>query len=431
RGGDEVDSANLRTLEDAAYGREGPALEKFREAVRSGQYDIKGELLGGAGVRHPAAGRPTGAGQGPPRRDLKRHGLARRSNGGTDDGAGDRADPSTRDGARAHDAAPREDGADPRGAGTGVDQRELIRPVDPAAALAHAELARTADGSVDLEQAQRLLESLPDLGDGELSDVLRDLAGRTLGTDVSVTRVVGEGNKGWSGAPVFLVRDATGTPVAIAKMFPDPTEFVAELSAVRRLQEAGLVDVGFSDGLAVATMRSAAEPARGVLIVTLAPGHAINDQFLAIRDAGPERRPEAVAALEESVTRLGAALARLHTAPDASGGPVASAYLDRYITITEDHLREVLAHRAYFESLGFDVDQLAQRLRSLIDMVRADPGPASLVHGDADPGNFFDDPEHGITLIDLSTLHRSIGAHGEGIGTPARDVANFHRLLSH
>src|SRR5690606_15641078 len=57
--------------------------------------------------------------------------------------------------------------------------------------------------------------------------------------------------------------------------------------------------------------------------------------------------------------------------------------------------------------------------------------PASLVHGDADPGNFFDDPEHGITLIDLSTLHRSIGAHGEGIGTPARDVANFHRLLSH
>jgi aminoglycoside phosphotransferase (APT) family kinase protein len=74
---------------------------------------------------------------------------------------------------------------------------------------------------------------------------------------------------------------------------------------------------------------------------------------------------------------------------------------------------------------------MVTRVAELLDAGLAEPGGASLMHGDAHPGNLFWDPSHGITLIDAPHAHFAMDQAGRPIGTPARDYANMMERLAH
>ncbi|MGH2722367.1 MAG: hypothetical protein ACRDJO_12325 [Actinomycetota bacterium] len=71
------------------------------------------------------------------------------------------------------------------------------------------------------------------------------------------------------------------------------------------------------------------------------------------------------------------------------------------------------------------VDVVLGKLPALSAGYRANPGGASLVHGDAHPGNLHYDPSAGTTLIDTPNLPFSMDAAGTPIGSPARDYTAF------
>ena len=77
-----------------------------------------------------------------------------------------------------------------------------------------------------------------------------------------------------------------------------------------------------------------------------------------------------------------------------------------------------------------NIEQLKAKVNSLIREVGQNPGSSALIHGDAHPGNFFYDPNEGLTLIDTPTLSQSIGADGYPVGPPARDFGNFEQKLA-
>jgi len=98
-------------------------------------------------------------------------------------------------------------------------------------------------------------------------------------------------------------------------------------------------------------------------------------------------------------------LARLHTVPAGSGGPVSQDYLDRI----RPNVGGLLANRPLFEQVGgVDIGGIQQWANTHYNDAIAHNGGAALAHGDFHPGNVFADPVAGATAIDYTTLHHAM-----------------------
>ena len=303
---------------------------------------------------------------------------------------------------------------------------------DPRALLESAAGLRTDTGALDEERLAELVDRLPtiDVGD-DAEAALRRFAAEAAGVDpdgVRLSGVAGEGAKGVSGAPVYLLKDPLGRPVAVVKRFTGTPELGRELSATERLRSGEFTKFRAPDVLGAGKI-PAAGGAHGVVVTTVAPGGSVDDILQAVQGADPGSRAGSLNDLRDAVRATGHAFADLHTTPAGSGGPVARAYVEENLGQLNRVLDHLEASRPTWERLGLDVDAVTSHVRSAMEDFAASPGGASLNHGDANIGNIFHDQGSGTTFIDIQTAHGAMGADGQPIGSAGRDLAKFEQSI--
>ena len=324
-------------------------------------------------------------------------------------------------------------------------------------AMAEATHLRSDDGVLPAPQVQSYMEGLPpvpglggapDAGTlaavaaaphgspgAEVRSALTDFSGRAAGIPsdrVRIDRVGGgDGPRGRSGAPVFLVRDAAGEGVAaITKLFPKPEEFVREMSVTERFDRPEFTRFRVPEVLDVGAAHVGEGMPAGVATFSVAPGQALVDHFQAVRDAPAGDRAAEFETLRQATGKIAEGLADLHANTLVEGRTARPEYLGEYMDNLGGFADHLVAHRQAYESQGIPVDRLHDGIRQVMEDMRRDPGPASVLHGDPNPGNFFYDRTDGsVTFIDLGNSHKSMDAGGEGIGPASRDVEMFRHDL--
>lgn len=306
----------------------------------------------------------------------------------------------------------------------------IIRPP------ADERLLRHGPQLLDMPGSANAADLFATLGRGQAPghEALWGFLADTLGVstaEAALTRISGEGNKGLTDAGVFFATGRAGQQTAVVKFTPQAWHFAGEYVSRQRLDREVLMLAKTPRTLGTAQIRVRGGMAIGVTVSTVASGQSINDMFLQVRDADIARRPTAFSILRVSVEDLGRAMAELHTRPEGTGQHDPRPFIDFYQAITQDQLRAVEDNSGFYRPLGMPLEALRTRILDLSAATMRDPGASGLVHGDADPGNFFyEATERRITLIDLPSMHRSLGPAGELVGSPARDVGNFHRLIA-
>ena len=339
---------------------------------------------------------------------------------GTEDA--DKAGHTTSDGA--HDRAgldPADDSNDPAEA---TRQRAEKANSAVEAAYRAAASTRTDTGDVATGAVADLLNALPSLPD-DSPDSIRALVATVFDGTVTLEPIGGRDGAARTTRPVYRVV-VDGKPVGIVKVVPKAAEFARELSAADRLHRAELTAFDVPDVLAVASVPGPDGTLRGALFAALAPGQSIDVLLSRIPTAWD--RDQAVDDLRQAVTGVAEGMAELHRDSDRQASP---SYLTTHADAILGHLDELEASRATLDGLGIDLDQIRAAVEATITAAMADPGPAGLTHGDAHLGNFLWDAVAGTSLIDAPTLHQSMNATGDPIGTPARDVALFTQRIGH
>ena len=269
----------------------------------------------------------------------------------------------------------------------------------------------------------------------EVRSALTDFSGRSAGIPsdrVGIDRVGGgDGPRGRSGAPVFLVRDAAGEGVAaITKLFPKPEEFIREMSVTERFDRPEFTKFRVPEVLDVGAAHVGEGVPAGVATFSVAPGHALVDHFQAVRDAPAGDRAAAFETLHQATGKIAEGLADLHSNTLVEGRTARPEYLGEYMDNLSGFADHLVTHRQAYESQGIPVDRLHDGIRQVLEDMRRDPGPAAVLHGDPNPGNFFYDKTDGsVTFIDLGNSDKSMDANGAGIGPPSRDVEMFRHDL--
>ncbi|WP_406631924.1 phosphotransferase [Amycolatopsis sp. WGS_07] len=293
-----------------------------------------------------------------------------------------------------------------------------------AAARRTAASARTDTGDVAPGAVTRLLRELPRLPDDSPASI-RAMVETVFTGDVTLEPIGGHDGRARTTRPVYRV-SVDGKPVGVVKVVPDGAEFAQELSAADRLLQSDLTGFRVPEVLAVASVPGAGSMRRGALFSALAPGESVDALLRRVPLAWD--RAAAMHDLRQAVSGVAEGMAELHR---GTARPASPAYFAPHAAMIREHLAELEARRPLLEQLGIDVDQLRVALGAALSDAMAGRGPASLAHGDAHLGNFLWDPDAGVTLIDAPTLHQSMNAAGEPIGTPARDVGLFTQRISH
>ncbi|KAJ5469039.1 Glycosyl transferasefamily 1 [Penicillium sp. IBT 31633x] len=304
-----------------------------------------------------------------------------------------------------------------------------------------------------------------------------------LGHAVELHRLQASGAEGQSGCSIYFVRDTSHpeNTVAVTKVYPPAChkDFFEELIAYRRLLS--LADPpSAARPLGVGRTRDEAsgEP-MGVIVYQLAAGRALNT---IIRDIGrvstlrliakqpcPDETKETMndiirgalhgistshqpnqtqlpnipiielleskynglmADLVSAVQGVASTLAKLHR-ERSEWSSASESVVNRLRKKLQYWVQEIQgpSRGQYERAIGPDqIQQLASLVDRAIDDSRED-GVASLLHGDASPGNFFWHPSHGITMIDYGGLARSMDPNDRPIGPAEMDAAGFHERL--
>jgi hypothetical protein len=339
---------------------------------------------------------------------------------------------------------------------------DAARPADGSGAAAEqgAAALRSASGQIDPQALRDWVDTLPRLPDitpdlhmtpdGALStaagpggvydavhDTVRDFGARSVGLpaeQIQPHRLGGDGPQGASGAPVVFI-DHVPEPgvrerVAVTKIFPDLDEFAKELSGLHGLRDGRFTKFDVPETLSVGIARLSDGSEVGIGTFSLARGDSLTNLIQAVRDAPPGERAAAYATAHEAVGEFGGALAELYSLtlrPERSPSP---AYLQWYLDTLRGQADLILQHPEIFEAQRIDVEGLHASVRQSIAQLENDPGAASALHNDTNPGNLFYDPAtKRVTLIDVSRAHESVDAAGEGIGAPAHDLGELKAAL--
>jgi phosphotransferase family enzyme len=253
---------------------------------------------------------------------------------------------------------------------------------------------------------------------------------RTIATKLGVEvdslkpRQLGADQRGHSGADVWMVEDLEGEGRAVAKMFSLPKQGHRDHQAIQRLHADTFPNMGVVDALVFAQGRTEAGRRVAVLVMSVAPGDSNHAILRTVGIEGGAKRVEALAHAEQAVASGARALVDLHVIPAGSGGPVPQAYVDESISYLMATAQKLVPLKPLL-SRHVDVDAALGQLKTLGHGYKANPGGASLVHGDAHPGNFHYDPEVGTTIIDTPNLPFSMDHQGNPIGSAARDYAAY------
>jgi hypothetical protein len=250
--------------------------------------------------------------------------------------------------------------------------------------------------------------------------------------DAQTLKRVGGGGlyDGYSGAHVYLVRDAQGETIAVAKLGP-VDEMAAEFSGARRLSELRLEHFRWADPFGLAAVTLPDDKAGLVMVSRAAQGspHIGLIQDTIDLDAASPRLAEKQT-LSDAVGRFAVALADLHDHAPAAGGPVHPAYVRAYADRTMRYVDDLEAEqpgRALWDLAGLrGADDLRRRTERIIDAMAERPGPGVLVHGDTSVGNQYLDAASGeIMFIDAGRTFESMDGAGRGIGSASRDTTKL------
>ena len=251
-----------------------------------------------------------------------------------------------------------------------------------------------------------------------------------------------EGAKGRTGDAVTFITD-TGPSrhvLAVMKIFQSVSTFENELAALSR---AGKWLLDEPNGIVVVPRALSAEfillpggSTGGALIMTAARGSPLDDLMLLTCRAAGGHRKALFQRLINAVNLSAQAFYILHTkhvsssprrtiiseAEEQCSDIVGKIY--RFLNEYDDEPRNMTK-----KILGTRGDILKQ-ITTLSQNAKSNPGCGCVAHGDAHCGNVFvSDHENTITLIDLESINRSVGAKGEAIGSASEDLANFtHKL---
>jgi hypothetical protein len=298
-------------------------------------------------------------------------------------------------------------------------QRSLTSEVDS---------LRSQGGQINPQDLQNLLSKLPQIGQSR--DELATFAASRVGKNPNqvnlknIKELKQEGATGVSGAPVFFLFDDQGQSIATVKLFPNLDEFARELSALKRFEQEGFEVIKSPQNLGVAQAGEL-----GVLVSSVAPGAAIDDYLQRLGTATGEHRSTEMERTTQAVTGNARALSELHS---VRGGQVPQRFLERHINAVRDIEGKLSTIVREGNLLNLDESWLHEKIDQVVNDAIANPGEASLIHGDAHPGNFFwDQPSEQLTAIDTPTMHYSMGEGGEPLGAPARDYGNFYQKLAH
>ncbi|MDN3354160.1 aminoglycoside phosphotransferase family protein [Actinomadura sp. DC4] len=290
-------------------------------------------------------------------------------------------------------------------------------------------------GASDASTLAAMAAGPPRSPGAEVRSALTDFSGRSAGIPsdrVTIDRVGGgDGPRGRSGAPVFLVRDTAGEGVAaITKLFPKPEEFIREMSVTERFDRPEFTRFRVPEVLDVGAAHVGEGVPAGVATFSVAPGDALVDHFQSVRDAPAGDRAAEFETLRQATGKIAEGLADLHSNTLVEGRTARPEYLGEYMDNLSGFADHLVTHRQAYESQGIPVDRLHDGIRQVLDEMRRDPGPASVLHGDPNPGNFFYDKTDGsVTFIDLGNSDKSMDADGAGIAPPSRDVEMFRHDL--
>ncbi|MDR7274216.1 hypothetical protein [Catenuloplanes atrovinosus] len=277
-------------------------------------------------------------------------------------------------------------------------------------ARARASAGRTLDGQVPAATIRGMEDLLPALTSADDAGVRTFVSGAMNWGEVTLTRL-GEQFETGSGAIVHRARGPAGTEPVVVKIFPRMSRFVEELSALERLSRPGFTAFTVPEVRAVGAVNRSGTPV-GVLVMSEVNGVTLTDLLAGVGAAAlASLRADALARAREAIAALGRAMADLHA---RRGGAVSQAYLDGQVAWVRDQVRHLP-----------EGHEQRTRAEAAISLVTADPGPAGLVHGDAHPGNVVWHPVDGITFLDVSGAHRSIGPDGAPAGMPERDISTF------
>lgn len=287
---------------------------------------------------------------------------------------------------------------------------------------------RTGDGKLGLDAFSSVMALLEGVSIRFTSPIetLQDLTGFvntvfSVDGQLSLIPVAGEGFKGESGFAVLLVIRPDGSRMAVLKLFRGSVEhFVAEISSLQRIAE--LRPNLVVHPLAVARGECPGTEPFGVLVMSVAPGRPLDDLLFDLRDgkAGAGERMQMVLA------RLGATLGDLHGCAPSTEAPLFPVGMHA-VAATRIVERCRPYTRLLQEQFAFDLAAISGRMQDLVEAYLRDPGPRGLIHGQANPGNFFWDEQDGLTMVDVSMFHLSMGLDGTGFGVCARDIGHFMR----
>ena len=328
-----------------------------------------------------------------------------------------------------------------------VSRSQRLRP-DVVESLNRAAKTRNSTGLPDERLADEVLESLP-----QIAPALRALdryVSVALGQDVELKEICETHLKGYSGAPVFFVypinrqsavQQVPGIPsaehgsglLAVVKLFTKGLDngIGHELSSLEWLLRRSEGNIITPTPIAVCRTTWAGKLA-GAITYEVARGTSLVQLMFKLGQTEPgEPRLHMLSMLKDGIRGAAGTLERLHTHKQV--GQSSAGYLQWYYQKAPERAQKVMQGEEALRAAGIQVHRLPERVDELITLsqeeIRIRPVTA-VVHGDAHPGQFFfDTATNRITMIDVSTLHCSLGEHGDARGAPERDVGHFIHML--
>lgn len=266
--------------------------------------------------------------------------------------------------------------------------------------------------------------------DNDLKKTLCNFLYKTTGEkfdESSFYRPGGSLHRGLSGNPVFLVRDAKGNLKFVVKVFEKPfgsgDNLIKELAGFQLASTISCKSFSFTSVVAVGKC-CINNRTQGLFAITPAIGESLSDlvRKMACFQSGTPQRKQAFRILSRALKRVAVALSELHRVRAQKKKGIHPAVIQR--------ATECLYGIAFQEYSDIDFQYLENYFNSLVGSMEAGEFIRSIVHGDANLGNFIYDTEtDSLTIIDLAELSQSADQLGNPIHGSVTDVVNMSEMI--
>jgi ribulose-bisphosphate carboxylase large chain len=304
-------------------------------------------------------------------------------------------------------------------------------------------LVSKANGDPDAAKIEAFANSLPTYElpaePSQLTGVVQSILAAQVGSTEGLTVAPldnGGLHQGHTGAKIFLIKDANGELKYVAKITTNIEDAVREISGLTLMGGLGLEHFGSTKPIGSARLVGADGTTAIVSLAEGAPGKPLVKLVETIGkiDANDaEGRAKATAHLEAALDAYAKALAELHDkAPHEDGKADTRAY-ERYFKFNDTTIDQLAGSKAipeFWSMMGYgSLADLKARVAEVTAAAMANPGNASFIHGDTNPGNEFFADDGSVTFIDASTVPLGVNEVGNGIAPVGRDITSLAVFL--